>query len=94
MYNGALCTVAVSWALIRRRKLPFQPIARFAGAICAIGTILALGKYGFVYPWMAMLPLLNAFRVPARHLVLVHFGLALLAAVMGTATRSHKSTCP
>jgi hypothetical protein len=82
VYNGALCTVAVAWALVRRRKLPFQPIARFAGGICAIGTILALGKYGYVYTGMAMLPLLGAFRVPARHLVLVHLGLALLAAVM------------
>jgi hypothetical protein len=82
VYNGALCTVAVAWALLRRSKLPFQPIARFAGGICAIGTILALGKYGYVYSGMAMLPLLGAFRVPARHLVLVHLGLALLTAVM------------
>ena len=82
VYNGAMCTVAVAWALFRRRRLPFQPIARFAGVICVIGTILALGKYGYVYAWMAMLPLLGAFRVPARHLVLVHLGLALLTAVM------------
>ncbi len=82
VYNGALCTVAVAWALLRRRKLPFQPIARFAGGNCAIGTILALGKYGYFYTGVAMLPLVGAFRVPARHLVLVHLGLALLAAVL------------
>ena len=82
VYNGALCTVAVAWALLRRRTLPFQPITRFAWATCAIGTILALGKYGYVYSGMAMLPLFRAFRAPTRHLVLVHLGLALLAAVM------------
>ena len=81
VYNGALCTVAIAWALLRRRKLPFQPTTRFAWGICAIGTILALGKYGYVYTGLAMLPLLP-FRVPARHLVLVHLGLALLVAVM------------
>ena len=82
VYNGALCTVAVAWALLRRRTLPFQPITRFAGALCVIGIVLALGKYDYVYTEIATLPLLRAFRAPTRHLVLVHFGLALLAAVM------------
>ena len=81
VYNGALCTVAVAWALLRRGRLPFLRITRFAGAVCAVGTILALGKYGYVYTGMAMLPFLP-FRAPARHLLLVHLGLALFTAVM------------
>jgi hypothetical protein len=82
VYNGALCTVAVVWALLRRGQLPFQRLTRFAGISCAIGAIFALGKYGYVYAGVAMLPILGAFRAPARHLLLVHLGLALLAAVM------------
>jgi hypothetical protein len=82
VYNGALCTVAVAWALLRRGQLPFPRITRFAGTSCVVGAILALGKYGYIYAGMAMLPILGAFRAPARHLLLLHLGLALFAAVM------------
>jgi hypothetical protein len=82
VYNGALCTVAVAWALLRRGKLPLQQTARFAGAICVAGTLLALGKYAYIYSGLAMLPIVGVFRAPARHLLLLHLGLALLAAVM------------
>ena len=82
VYNGALCTVAVMWALLRRGRLPFPHIGRFAATLCVAGTVLALGKYGFVYAIMSSLPFLSPFRAPARHILLLHMGLALFAALM------------
>jgi hypothetical protein len=82
VYNGALCTVAFMWALLRRGRLPFPRIGRFAATLCVVGTILALGRYGFVYSIMSSLPFLSPFRAPARHILLLHVGLALFAALM------------
>ncbi len=82
VYNGALCTVAVAWALLRRGQLPFPRLAGFAAVLCAAGTILALGRYGVIYIGLSALPILSSFRAPARHLLLVHLGLALFAAIM------------
>ncbi len=82
VYNGALCTVAAAWALLRRGRLPFGRLPMFAGVLCVAGIVLALGKYSGVYTALSALPVLGVFRAPARHLLLVHLGLALFAAVM------------
>jgi hypothetical protein len=82
VYNGALCTVAAAWALLRRGRLPFGRLSKFAGTLCVAGIVLALGKYSGVYTALSALPVLDVFRAPARHLLLVHLGLALFAAVM------------
>ena len=44
--------------------------------------MLALGRYGGLYPLLAELPGLNTLRVPARHIMLVHLTFAALAAVV------------
>lgn len=54
---------------------------KFWGAIVLVGLALALGRYapfGF-YRTVYAVPLLNLFRVPARHLMEVEFALAVLA---------------
>ena len=80
-YNGAYCTVAAVWVLLRWRHLPLRRLALFAGTLVVAGLVLALGRYALVYQGVAALPLFGAFRASARHLVLVHFGLALLGAI-------------
>ena len=53
----------------------------FALALVGVGVLFALGRYGFVYEAVTMLPLVGKFRAPARHIALVHLGLAILAAM-------------
>lgn len=81
IYNGVFCTLSALWVLLRWRHLPSRAPVVFAGALMFIGLLLALGRYGGVYEIVAMLPLVGTFRAPARHIVLVHLGFALLAAV-------------
>jgi hypothetical protein len=82
VYSGALATVAVVWGVLRRRALPFGRLAVFAAATCVVGLVMALGRYGFVYQWAALLPLVGKFRAPTRHLVLVHLGFSILVAIL------------
>ncbi len=49
------------------------------GLLAAAGIFLALGLYNPVYWWLAELPGFNLFRVPARWLVLLALGGAMLA---------------
>jgi hypothetical protein len=81
LYNGAYCTIAGLWVLVRWRHLPLRHLVVFACALVLVGLTLALGRYGVVYDALAALPLLGTFRAPTRHITLVHLGLALLAAV-------------
>ena len=81
-YSGGLATIALAWAIVRNRRLPFRHLAVFSAVTCAIGLILALGRYGGVYEWFTFVPLVGKFRAPTRHIVLLHFGLAVLAAIL------------
>ena len=81
VYNGVFCTVAATWVLFRWRDLPYRTTAAFGLTLVAVGLLLALGRYGPIYETVASLPLVGKFRAPARHIALVHSGLALLAAV-------------
>jgi hypothetical protein len=82
VYSGAILQIALIWvwvrygALLDRRRL----IAA-ASAFAAIMFVLALGRYGGVATVLTYLPVLQSLRAPARHIVLVHFALAILAAV-------------
>ena len=82
VYNGALCTVAIVWTASRHSRMPFRSTAAYAGVLSLVGVALALGRYGHVYePLTTMLPIVSKFRGPSRHLLLVHCGLAILAAI-------------
>lgn len=82
LYSGALAVLCVIWALLRRRSLPASRLAFFAGVTCAVGLLLALGRYGGVYTLLGEVPLVSKFRAPTRHIMLVHFGLALLIGIV------------
>jgi hypothetical protein len=81
IYNGAFCTVALFWLALRRHDSAERAVARLALALCAIGVVLALGRHGSVYPYLLNIPFFDRLRAPARFIVLVHFGLAVLGAV-------------
>jgi len=91
LYNGTGSILFLTWVLFR---IPFVLGKRSTGApnrhswltlagLCLLflSVLLALGKYGGLYALMTKLPLLNAFRAPTRHIVLVHFALAVLSAL-------------
>ena len=81
VYSSAFCTIALLYIVIRWRELAFRQLAASGLALCAVGLFLALGRYGFVYEYVAAVPVLGAFRAPARHLLLLHIGLSVLAAI-------------
>lgn len=81
VYNGAFATLAIVWALTRRHHSSLKSARLFAGLLCIVGVVLALGSYGVVYEHFVR-PVLGVFRAPTRHLLLVHVGLAILVAVL------------
>ena len=81
VYNGALCTIAVVWVLARWRHLASRQAALFGLTLLVAGVILALGAYGIAYEALVNLPIVGSFRAPARHILIAHVGLAVLAAI-------------
>lgn len=82
LYSGAFLTVALVWVWIRRPALPHRRgLIAATTAFAAFAFLLALGQYGGIGSVLAHLPLLQSLRAPARHIVLVQFALAILAAV-------------
>lgn len=82
LYNGAMASVLVVWLVIRRKELASRKLlAMGALALGALGLVLALGKYGYLYRLQPDLPLVGLFRVPSRYILLLHFALAIAAAI-------------
>jgi hypothetical protein len=82
LYNGAMGSVLVVWLLIRHKN--FGPYRRLATSACILGAlalILASGRYGLLYSVQVHLPFVSAFRVPARYIVVLHFAMAIVAAL-------------
>ena len=80
LYCGAFCTVALAWLWMRRREL--QERRLFLCAVFFFGLaalILAFGKYGVAYVFLAELPFLNKFRDSCRYIILVHLAMMILA---------------
>ncbi len=65
------------WSTLGLRRAP----ALFCGVLAALSLVLALGEYGGLYGLLAKLPVIGSFRCAARHIVLIHFALALLTAL-------------
>ncbi len=81
VYDGAFCAIAFAWTLARWRRLEHRALAAGGVALCLAGLALALGAYGGVYPLLERVPLLGKFRAPARHVLVMHLGFAILAAL-------------
>ena len=81
VYAGALATLSAVWVAARRRRVAQPVLATAFLALALGGMLLALGRFGGVYPLLARLPLVSSFRGSARHLLIVDFALAGLVAV-------------
>ncbi len=79
-YVGYVGVATIMLALVCL-TLKRDAVAKFWAVVVLLGLVLALGRYapfGF-YKIVYALPVLNLFRVPARHLMEVEFALAVLA---------------
>ena len=98
VYNGAFCTIALAWLAMRWREQTRRKLLSALLALAAISLVLAMGRYGGVYAWLAQLPGIRTFRAPARHLVLFQLAMSGIAAVvfedLARIIRSRESTRP
>ncbi len=82
IYSGAILQVALAWVWIRRGALrERRALIAAATVFAAIGLVLALGRYGGIVVLLTQLPVLASIRGSVRYIVLVHFTLAILAAI-------------
>jgi hypothetical protein len=82
LYTAAFATVALAWLAIRWRRLPSRwfVLATFLFAVLML--LIAFGKYTFIYPLVAELPIMRSFpfRCPTRYSMLTELAMAVLAA--------------
>ncbi len=93
LYAGAVTLLLAGWSFVGRRT--FSPLRRLQiGSVLLIGAglLLALGEYGPAGGIIAHSPLLRSFRFPCRAIVLIHFGMAVLAAIGFQRLIENKST--
>jgi hypothetical protein len=82
VYNGAFCTVALIWIAMRWRAFPRKHLTGGLLLLGAIALTLAFGVHGRLYTVLLAVPGLSWFRAPARHLMLFHLSLSILAAIV------------
>ena len=82
-YLGAATLVLVMVVLLCWRSLEARSrqLSIFGLLLGILGTLLAIGHYGFLDGILAHTPILNKLRAPARFIALTHVGLLLVAAV-------------
>jgi hypothetical protein len=73
-----LATIALSVVAVALKR---DARTKFCGIVVLVGVALALGRYApfDFYKLIYAVPVLNLFRVPARHLMEIEFALAVLA---------------
>ncbi len=82
LYCGSVTTILAAWALVRRRRLgPLGAWVGVAMAFVVIGLLFAMGRYGGLAVLQYYLPVVGKFRIPARYILVIHVGLAALAAI-------------
>jgi hypothetical protein len=82
LYAGSATLILAACCLaIRPSDARQQRLRQGAVMLVVIGLLLAFGEYGPVGWLIAKFPLVKSFRFPCRAIVLVHFGLAVLATI-------------
>ena len=77
-YIGVLPILLAFLAIVLRR----DAVTRFFGVFALIGLALALGGYAILHGWLFQFaPVFGQLRAPARFIVLLDFGLVVLAAL-------------
>jgi hypothetical protein len=83
LYNGATCSVAIGWLLLRGRALGrWRSLIVASVAFSAVMVLLSLGPSGVIYDFVTKFPGIGVFRAPARYILLLHMAMAIIAAVM------------
>lgn len=72
---GTIALAGLAFVLKRDARTKFWAVVALAGIPLALGQFAPFGFYKLIYA----VPVLNLFRVPARHLMEVEFALAVLA---------------
>jgi membrane protein YfhO len=85
-YAGVLTLMLAAIALVRKRDTRTV----FWGVVFVVALLMAIGRFMpfRLYELMYYVPVLNLFRSPARHLMEIHFALAVLAGRGLTALRA------
>ncbi len=82
LYCGSAATILAAWAVIRGKRLgPLRPWVGVALAFVVIGLLFAMGRYGGLGILQYYLPVVGKLRIPARYILVIHVGLAALAAI-------------
>ena len=82
LYGGSVCTVAVVWLFMRWHRLGrFRSLFTGSAIFATTMLVFALGSHGGLYRLVARVPPASFFRVPSRHILLVHLALAVMAAL-------------
>lgn len=80
-YLGAVPLLLLVWLACHTGRLgPRRRLATAAALFAGLAFILALGHSAGLYTIQTWLPVVGKFRLPARYLVLVEFGLSIIAA--------------
>ena len=82
VYNGAFCSVAIAWIVVRWGSMSHRRLTIGCLGLAAFGLLMALGRFGGIYPIVSGLPGVSTFRAPARFLVVFQLSLSVLAAIV------------
>lgn len=82
VYNGAFCTAAVVWIIVRWRSPETHlRLGRAALIFGALMCFLALGKYNGLYQVLVHVPPFGLFRAQYRHMALTSLALSTIGSV-------------
>jgi hypothetical protein len=82
LYAGAVTLLLAVWGIANPPGgAHLRRLACGAMILVALGLLLAFGEHTPLHWFVSRLPLLNKFRFPCRAIVLVHLGLAVMAAL-------------
>lgn len=82
LYTGMVPLLLGLWLLCQGRGPGRQRgLVILLGVQVVLALVLAFGEYGGLYALLAKVPVVGSFRCSARHIVLIHFSLAALAAL-------------
>ncbi len=98
LYLGAAPLMLIAWLFGYRPAKKRNPLLGFALSLTILAFLLALGGKGGLYWIQTWLPVIGKFRLPARYLVLVHFGLAATSAIaldrlLGRSSTGEQHSC-
>ncbi|HEV2972131.1 MAG TPA: YfhO family protein [Pirellulales bacterium] len=92
LYAGSVTLLLAVWCVFHRPAAGrIRLLAHGAILLVLLGLLLAFGDRGPFGWFVARIPLVDRFRFPCRAIVLVHFGLAVLAAIGLTSLRQSRT---